>query len=310
MEKNSKIFVAGHKGMVGSAVVRQLEKQGYHNIITVPKRTVDLTKQEDVENWFKFNVPEYVFLCAAKVGGIVANKTQPASFIQENLDIQNNVIKHSHLYGVKKLLFLGSSCIYPKMAKQPITEDQLLTGLLEPTNEAYAIAKIAGLKMCQFYNQQYGTQFMSCMPTNLYGVNDNFHPENSHVIPGLIHKFIQAKKFNLKTVECWGTGSPKREFLYVDDMASACIHIMNNYKDYNSTINVGVGEDISIYDLANMIASYVGWQGEIKWDTTKPDGTPRKILDVSKLKALGWEPKTSLKEGLLTTITWYLSHKV
>ena len=310
MDKNSKIFIAGHKGMVGSAIVRKLQKEGYHNLVTVSKSGVDLRNQEAVNTWFQYNNPEYVFLAAAKVGGILGNSTYPAEFIYDNLQIQNNVIHCSHLFKVKKLLFLGSSCIYPKHADQPIKEDYLLDGKLESSNEAYAIAKIAGLKMCQFYNKQYGSNFISCMPTNLYGEYDNFHPTNSHVIPGLIHRFVEARKNKAPAIQCWGTGSAMREFLYVDDMADACITLMKKYEDCTETINVGTGTDISIKELVVMISSYVGYTGKIEWDTTKPDGTPRKVLNVDKIKSLGWEPKHSLKEGLLKSISWYIANKV
>lgn len=310
MDKNSKIFVAGHKGMVGSAIVRKLSSEGYHNIVTVNKSGVDLRNQEAVETWFNYNRPEYVFLAAAKVGGIVGNSTYPAEFIYDNLQIQNNVIHNSYKCSVKKLLFLGSSCIYPKYAEQPIKEEYLLSGKLEESNEAYAIAKIAGLKMCQFYHKQYGSNFISCMPTNLYGEYDNFHPTNSHVIPGLIHRFIEARKNRFPSVSCWGSGSAMREFLYVDDLADACILLMKKYDNCNETINVGTGTDITIKDLVNMIATLVGYYGYIDWDKSKPDGTPRKVLNIDKIKSLGWEPKHTLKEGLLKSIIWYVTNKL
>ncbi len=304
MNKNSKIFVAGHKGLVGSAILKALSKNHYHNVVTVPKSTVDLTSSNDLDMWFTYNRPEYVFIAAAKVGGIIANKTYPAEFCYTNLMIQNNLIESSRKFGVKKLLFLGSSCIYPKFANQPITEDQLLSGYLEETNEAYAIAKIAGLKMCQYYSKQYNSNFISCMPTNLYGPGDNFDPVNSHVIPGLINKFIS----NPEEVVCWGDGSPKREFLYVDDMADACVHLMENYNDCQNTINVGTGQDVTIKELVDLIADVLNFKGKIIWDTSKPNGTPRKVLNVDKIKNLGWEAKTDLKTGIIKTIEWYKTH--
>ncbi|MEA3496217.1 MAG: GDP-L-fucose synthase [Bacteroidota bacterium] len=297
MEKNAKIYIAGHTGMVGSAIMRNLTKQGYKNIIGKDIDKLDLTNQADVKNYFEKEKPDYVILAAAKVGGILANSTYRAQFIYENLMIQNNIIHQSYLSGVKKLLFLGSSCIYPKFAPQPMKEEHLLTGTLEQTNEPYAIAKISGIKMCEAYRDQYGCNFISVMPTNLYGPNDNFDLKNSHVLPALIKKFHQAKTNNSDFVEIWGTGTPKREFLYVDDMASACVYLLQNYNE-KSFLNIGCGEDISIKDLAFLVKKITGFKGELKFDKTKPDGTPRKLLDISKLKAAGWKPKISLEEGI------------
>ena len=306
MDLSSKIYVAGHKGLVGSAIVRALEKQGYDNLILRTHSELDLLDQKSATDFFKKEKPEYVFLAAAKVGGIMANRTYPADFIYQNLQIQNNIIHHSHLNGVKKLLFLGSSCIYPRLARQPIKEEYLLTEALETTNESYAIAKIAGIKMCQAYNKQYGTDFISVMPTNLYGPNDNFDPETSHVLPALIRKFHEAKINNQTEVVVWGTGAPKREFLYVDDLADACIFLMNNY-DNSEIINIGTGEDISIKELAEMIKEITGFTGEINWDASKPNGTPRKLLDVGKLHNLGWKHKINLPDGILSVYEWYQS---
>lgn len=308
MNKDSRIYVAGHKGLVGSSIVRLLKAKNYTNLILIDKKKLNLLNQNDVLDFFEKEKPEYVFLSAAKVGGIIGNKKYPADFIYENLQIQNNIIHSSHLKKVKKLLFLGSSCIYPKFSKQPIKESELLSGSLEPTNEAYAIAKIAGLKMCQFYSKQYGNNFISCMPTNLYGINDNFDEENGHVIPSLIKKFSDAIK-NKTEVKCYGSGSALREFLYVDDMAEACLKIMKVYEDTENTINIGTGEDISIINLVDIISKVFEFKGEIVWDKTKPDGTPRKVLNVEKIKKIGWTPKISLKEGLLKTISWYNSKK-
>lgn len=308
MDKDSKIYVAGHTGLVGSAIVRNLQSKGYTNIITRTHKELDLTNQEAVRKFFEEERPEYVFLAAAKVGGIRANSTYPADFIYENLMIECNVIKAAHDYKVKKLLFLGSSCIYPKMAPQPIKEEYLLSGYLEPTNEAYAIAKIAGLKMCQYFKRQYGDNFISCMPTNLYGPNDNFDLENSHVIPALIRKFHEAKIENKPYVEIWGTGTPRREFLYVDDMADACVFLMENY-DGEETVNVGTGKDVTIRELAEIISKVVGYKGELKFDTSKPDGTPRKLLDVSKLNELGWKYKVELVDGIRKTYEWFLENR-
>lgn len=297
MELNSKIYIAGHRGMVGSAIWRNLEAKGYKNLIGKTRKELDLLDQKAVSNFFEQEKPEYVFLAAAKVGGIVANNTYRAQFIYENLQIQNNIIHQAYVHGVKKLMFLGSSCIYPKHAPQPMKEEHLLTGLLEETNEPYAIAKIAGIKMCEAYRDQYGCNFISVMPTNLYGPNDNFDLKNSHVLPALIRKFHEAKESNAEFVEVWGTGSPKREFLYVEDMADACVYLMENYNE-KQFVNIGCGEDISIKDLALLVKKIVGFKGELKFDTSKPDGTPRKLLDVSKLFATGWKPKVGLEEGI------------
>lgn len=297
MQKDSKIYVAGHRGMVGSAIVRRLEAEGFHNIVTRSSKDLDLRNQLAVANFFAEEKPEYVFLAAAKVGGIVANNTYRAEFLYDNLQLQNNVIHYSYVNGVKKLMFLGSSCIYPKLAEQPLKEDYLLTGVLEPTNEPYAIAKIAGIKMCESYRSQYGCNFISVMPTNLYGYNDNYHPQNSHVLPALIRKFHEAKVEGKSEVEIWGTGSPLREFLFSDDLADACVFLMKNY-DEQQFINIGVGHDISIKDLALLIKRIVGFEGELKFNTSKPDGTPRKLMDVSKLHSLGWKHKIELAEGI------------
>jgi GDP-L-fucose synthase len=311
MQKNAKIYIAGYRGLVGSAIKRDLESKGFSNLIYSDRDEFDLQRQDQVEEWFEKERPEYVFLAAAKVGGIWANKTYPAEFIYSNLSIEVNVINAAYKYGVKKLLFLGSSCIYPKMAPQPMTEDCLLTSPLEPTNEAYAIAKIAGLKLCRYYNEQYGTNFISVMPTNLYGPNDNYNLQTSHVLPALIRKFHEAKSAGKAYVELWGTGSPKREFLYVDDLADAVVFLMEkyNYKEIGEVINIGVGEDISIKELAGWIKKIVGFNGELKWDTSKPDGTPRKLLDVSRLKALGWQAGHNLEEGIRKTYESFLIEK-
>lgn len=297
MNKNSKIYVAGHRGMVGSAIVANLTCKGFSNIITRTSKELDLTNQKAVAEFFENEKPEYVFLAAAKVGGIVANNTYRAQFIYENLMIQNNVIHHSYLNQVKKLMFLGSSCIYPKLAPQPLKEAYLLTGLLEETNEPYAIAKIAGIKMCDAYRDQYGCNFISVMPTNLYGFNDNYDLQNSHVLPALLRKFHEAKLNNESTVEVWGTGKPLREFLHASDMADACVFLMENYNE-KGFLNIGSGKEISIKDLALLIKDIVGFKGEIYFDTEKPDGTPRKLMDVTKLENLGWKYKISLKEGI------------
>jgi len=297
MEKDSKIYVAGHRGLVGSAIIKNLNEKGYTNIIGKTHSELDLKNQEAVRKFFEDEKPEYVFLAAAKVGGIHANNTYPADFIYENIQIQNNVIIAAHDYKVKKLLFLGSSCIYPKMCPQPIKEEYLLSGYLEETNEAYAVAKISGLKMCEFFKKQYGDNFISCMPTNLYGPNDNFNLENSHVMPALIRKFHDAKANNASEVEIWGTGTPLREFLYSEDMADACVFLMENY-DGIDFLNIGTGKEISIKELAYMIKEIVGFKGELKFNTSKPDGTPRKLLDVSKLENAGWKYKTELKDGI------------
>ena len=297
MEKNSKIYVAGHRGMVGSAIVRELQRQGYTNIITRTHAELDLTRQEQVERFFAEEKPEYVFLAAAKVGGIIAKSTALADFMYENMILEMNVIHAAWKNGCKKLEFLGSSCIYPRMAPQPMKEDCLLTSELEKTNEAYALAKISGLKYCEYLNKQYGTDFISLMPTNLYGPNDNYHPDHSHVLPALIRRFHEAKELGLDSVTCWGDGSPLREFLYVDDLANLCVFLMNNYSG-NETVNAGTGKELTIKELTKKVAGIVGYKGEIQWDTTKPNGTPRKLLDVSKTKSLGWEATTSLDEGI------------
>ena len=307
MNKDSKIYVAGHRGLVGSAIVRELNKKGYINIIGKTHKELDLMDALAVENFFKDEKPEYVFLAAAKVGGIYANSTYPADFIYENLQIQNNVIGNSHKYGVKKLMFLGSSCIYPKMCPQPIKEEYLLSGYLEETNEAYALAKISGLKMCQYFNKQYGTNFISVMPTNLYGPYDNFHPEHSHVMPALIRRFNEAKVNGAKEVVVWGSGAPLREFLYSEDMADACIYLMENYEG-NDFFNIGTGKEITIKGLAELIKEVVGYEGEIVWDSSKPDGTPRKLLDVSRLESQGWKYKMELKDGVKEAYEWYLEN--
>lgn len=304
MDKKSKIYVAGHKGLVGSSIVRLLRKRGFENIITRTRKELDLTDQKSVQDFFEKEKPEYVFLAAAKVGGILGNKNNPASFIYENLTIQNNIIHNAYLSGVKKLLFLGSSCIYPKMAPQPIKEEHLLTGPLEETNKTYAVAKIAGIIMCQSYNKQHNTNFISVMPTNLYGPNDNFDLESSHVMPAIIRKFHEAKEKKEPSVTMWGTGSAYREFLYVNDLADACILVMENYND-SEILNIGTGKDITIKDLAELIKKIVGYEGDIIWDTTKPDGTPRKLLDVSKLNTLGWKHETLLDKGIELTYKWY-----
>lgn len=297
MEKNAKIFVAGHRGMVGSAIVRALEKDGYTNIITRTHTELDLCRQTDVEEFFKQEQPEYIFLVAGKVGGILANSEALADFMYENMMLEMNVIHAAYKNNCKKLLFLGSSCIYPRMAPQPMKEDCLLTSELEKTNEAYALAKISGLKYCEFLNKQYNTTFISGMPTNLYGPNDNYHPTHSHVLPALIRRFHEAKLNNLTSVTCWGTGTPFREFLYVDDLADACLYLMDHYVG-DETVNIGTGIELSIKELTETVAKVIGYEGEILWDTTKPDGTPRKLLDVSKLKSIGWEYSIELSEGI------------
>ncbi|MEL4306291.1 GDP-L-fucose synthase [Methanococcoides sp. LMO-2] len=309
MDKNSRIFIAGHRGMVGSAIKRKLESNGYTNLLCKTHNGLDLTDQKAVNEFFQSEKPEYVFLAAAKVGGILANSTYPAEFIYQNIMIEANVIHAAYTYGAKKLLFLGSSCIYPKFAPQPMKEEYLLTGELEVTNEAYAIAKIAGIRLCKHYNQQYGTNFMSVMPTNLYGQNDNFDLESSHVMPALIRKFHEAKVEGKPEIVIWGTGLPRREFLHVDDMADACVHLMENYdeSDVGEFVNIGVGKDITIQELAELIGDIVGYEGEIVYDTSKPDGTPQKLLDVSRLNGLGWEARISLKDGITETYEWYKS---
>ena len=307
MEKSSKIYIAGHRGLVGSALVRNLESKGFTNIIKRTSKELDLRNQQAVQEFFKQERPEYVILAAAKVGGIHANNTYPAEFIYDNLMIQNNVIKAAHDFKVKKLLFLGSTCIYPKLAPQPIKEEYLLTGALEETNEAYAVAKIAGLEMCKFFKRQYGDNFISCMPTNLYGPNDNFDLQSSHVLPALIRKFHEAKVNHQPTVEVWGTGTPLREFIYVDDMADACIFLMENY-DGEQHVNIGTGEEVSIRQLAETVKEVVGFEGELIFNTNMPDGTPRKLTTVDKLHALGWKHKVSLKDGIQRAYDWYLQN--
>ena len=303
-DHSSKIYVAGHRGLVGSSIVRALQSAGYANIVMRTHGELELENQGAVQDFFEKEKPEYVFLAAAKVGGIHANSTYPAEFIFDNLQIQNNVIHSSYLNRVKKLCFLGSSCIYPKFSPQPIKEEYLLDGKLEPTNEAYAVAKIAGIKMCQAYNKQYGTNFISVMPTNLYGPNDNFDLQNSHVLPALIRKFVEARNAQSPSVTLWGTGKAKREFLYADDMANACVFLMEQYNG-SDIINIGTGTDVSILELAQLIGASVGYQGKIVFDTSKPDGTPRKLLDVGKINALGWKAKVPLAEGVKKTIEWY-----
>ncbi len=311
MNHDSKVYIAGHRGMAGSAIKRNLEARGYHNLITRTRSELDLTNQQAVNNFFETENPEYVFLAAAKVGGILANSTYPAEFIYENLMIEANVIHAAYTTGVKKLLFLGSSCIYPGLAPQPLKEEYLLTGELEVTNEAYAVAKIAGIRMCKHYNQQYGTNFISVMPTNLYGPNDNYDLETSHVMAALIRKFHEAKRKRAPHVVVWGTGAPRREFLHVDDMADACVYLMENYdaSDIGEFVNIGVGEDITIRELAELIKDIVGYSGEIVYDTTKPDGTPQKLLDVSRLRELGWNARISLRDGIKQAYDWYVSKK-
>ena len=304
LNKKSKILVAGSNGMVGSSIVRNLESKGYLNIIKGTRDDVDFTNQDETERYFCSEEPEYVFIAAAKAGGIMANKKYPGQFIYDNLMIQSNIINTSYDYGIKKLLFLGSSCIYPKMTKQPITEDQLMTGSLEPTNDAYAIAKIAGIKLCQSYKEQYGFNAISLMPTNLYGPNDNFDLQSSHVFPALIRKFHEAKESDAPYVECWGDGSPMREFLHVYDLAEACFRCMISYND-SEIINVGTGEDLTIKKLTELISIIIGYKGEIRWDTSKPNGTPRKVLNVDKIKSLGWSPKIGIRQGIYDTYEWY-----
>jgi GDP-L-fucose synthase len=308
MDKSDKIYIAGHSGLVGSAIVRALRDKEFTNIITRTSSELDLRNQAAVAAFFETEKPQYVFLAAAKVGGIFANNNTPADFIYDNMMIAFNVIHSSYLNNVRKLLFLGSSCIYPKMAPQPIKEEYLLTGALEPTNEAYAIAKISGLELCKFYRRQYGCDFISAMPTNLYGINDNFDIHTSHVLPALLRKFHEAKTHGLKEVVLWGTGTPLREFLYVDDLADALLHLMLNYSD-EIHVNIGTGEDLSINDLALIIKEATGFDGALVYDSSKPDGTPRKLLDVSRLNATGWHYKTSLKEGIEKVYKWYLESK-
>ncbi|MEK7555847.1 MAG: GDP-L-fucose synthase [Patescibacteria group bacterium] len=304
MNKDSKIYIAGHRGLVGSAIVRALQKESYQNLILKTRQELNLLDQTVVKKFFAEEKPEYVFLAAAKVGGIMANKTHPADFIYENLTVQTNVIHNAYTQGTKKLLFLGSSCIYPKLCPQPIKEEYLLTSELEPTNKAYALAKIAGIYMCQSYNEQYGTNFISLMPTNLYGQNDNFDLAEAHVLPAMMRKFHEAKIKKEPSVTMWGTGNAKREFLHVNDLALASVFLMNQY-DNSDIINVGTGEDVTIKELAEKIKAVVGYEGEINWDTTKPDGTPRKLLDVTKLHALGWKHTIPLDQGIVSTYEWY-----
>lgn len=304
MEKESKIYLAGHRGLVGSAIARKLEYEGYSNVVVRSSGELNLCDQRQTADFFLREKPEYVILAAAKVGGIYANNAYPAEFIYENLAIQTNVIHQSYLQGVKKLLFLGSSCIYPKHAPQPLKEEYLLMGSLEPTNEPYAVAKIAGIVMCRSYNRQYGTRFIAVMPTNLYGPGDNFDLKTSHVLPALLRKIHEAKIKNAPSVLLWGTGEPKREFLHVDDLAEACLYLMRHY-DGNELINLGTGKDISIQDLANVIRELTGYGGGIVWDSSKPDGTPQKLLDISKISAMGWKPRYSLREGIMQTLQWY-----
>jgi GDP-L-fucose synthase len=309
MDKNSKIYIAGHRGMVGSAIYRKLVKEGFKNIITRISTELDLRNQQQVTDFFEQEKPDYVFLAAAKVGGIIANNTYRADFLYDNLQIQNNIIHNSYLNGVTKLLFLGSSCIYPKMAPQPLKEEYLLTGELEHTNEPYAIAKIAGIKMCDAYRDQYGCNFISAMPTNLYGYNDNYHPQNSHVLPALIRRFHEAKEQGVASVTIWGTGLPKREFLFADDLADACYYLMENYNE-PGLVNIGTGEDISIKDLALLIKKIIGFEGGIKFDPSKPDGTPRKLMDVSKLHSKGWKHTIELEDGIKLAYQDFLTKQI
>ena len=304
MDKDAKIYVAGHRGLAGSAIMRELQKHGYKNIVSRTHDELELMDSEAVRAFFETEKPEYVFLAAARVGGILANNTYPADFFRENIIVQTNVLHQAHLSGVKKLLFLGSSCIYPKMAPQPIKEEYLMSGPLEETNSAYAIAKIAGIEMCQAYRRQYGSNFISVMPTNLYGPNDNFSPERSHVLPALMRRFHEAKGKGAAEVVVWGSGSARREFMHADDLAGACVFLMETY-NYPSIINIGTGEDVNIKELADMVRSVVGYSGEIVWDTSKPDGTPQKLLDVSKIHALGWKHTIPLEQGLASTYVWF-----
>lgn len=309
MDKNAKIYVAGHRGMVGSAIVRELERQGYHNLVFRTHAELDLTRQADVEAFFESEKPEYVFHPAGKVGGIVANSTSIADFMYENMMMEMNVIHAAYMFRVKKLEFLGSSCIYPKFAPQPMPESCLLSSALEPTNEGYALAKISGLKYCEYLNRQYKTDFISVMPTNLYGPNDNYHPEHSHVLPALIRRFHEAKKSGAESVTCWGDGSPLREFLYVDDLANLCVFLMNNYSG-NETVNAGTGKELSIKDLTELVAKVIGYEGKILWDTSKPNGTPRKLLDVSKATKLKWTYKTELEDGIRLSYEDFLNNPI
>ena len=307
MEKSAKIYVAGHRGMVGSAIVRELQRQGYTNIITRTHSELDLCRQEQVEAFFAKEKPEYVFLAAAKVGGIIANHTALADFMYDNMMLEMNVINAAWRNGCKKLEFLGSSCIYPRMAPQPMPESCLLTSTLEPTNEAYALAKISGLKYCEYLNRQYGTDFISVMPTNLYGPNDNYHPTHSHVLPALIRRFHEAKETGTESVTCWGDGTPLREFLYVDDLANLCVFLMNNYSG-NETVNAGTGKEVTIKELTEIVSRVVGYEGKIEWDNTKPNGTPRKLLDVSKAEKLGWKYRTELEDGVRLSYEDFLNN--
>ena len=309
MNKESKIYIAGHRGMVGGAIKRALEESGYTNLLTRTSSELDLRNQKAVLDFFAAEKPDYVFLAAAKVGGIVANNTYRAEFLYDNLMIESNIIHAAYLQGVKKLMFLGSSCIYPKMAPQPLREDYLLTGPLEPTNEPYAIAKIAGIKLCEAYRDQYGCNFISVMPTNLYGYGDNYHPENSHVLPALIRRFHEAKVENLAEVVVWGTGTPRREFLFADDLADACLFLMEQYHE-RELVNIGTGEDISIGELAGLVSQIVGYKGSISFDTSKPDGTPRKLMDVRKLHSLGWKHSTRLEEGIRAAYQDFVSNNL
>ncbi len=309
MNLDSKIYVAGHRGMVGSAIVRELKRQGYTQLILRTHNQLDLCNQESVNAFFATEKPEYVFLAAAKVGGIIANKTAPADFMYQNMMLEMNVIHAAWQNGCRKLEFLGSSCIYPRLAPQPMKEECLLTSALEPTNEAYALAKISGLKYCQYLNQQYGTHYISVMPTNLYGPNDNYHPEHSHVLPALIRRFHEAKTQNLPEVVCWGDGTPLREFLYVDDLAELCVYLMNTY-DGDQTINAGTGKEITIKNLTHLVAEIVGYNGKIVWDTSRPNGTPRKLLDVSRAEQLGWKYKTELSDGIRMAYQDFLTNPI
>lgn len=309
MENNAKIYVAGHRGMVGSAICRELKRQGFTRVVTRTHTQLDLCRQDDVDAFFAAEKPEYVFLAAAKVGGIQANSESPADFMYQNMMLEMNVIHAAWQNGCRKLEFLGSSCIYPRLAQQPMKEDCLLTSALEETNEAYALAKIAGLKYCAYLNKQYGTDYISVMPTNLYGPNDNYHPEHSHVLPALIRRFHEAKEAGTSSVTCWGDGSPLREFLYVDDLANLCVFLMNHYSG-DETVNAGTGKELSIRSLAEMVARVVGYRGEIRWDTTKPNGTPRKLLDVSKAEALGWRYTTELEDGIRLAYEDFLNNPI
>ncbi len=307
MNKTDKVFVAGHKGLVGSAILRELNNQSYTNILTIDKSVVDLSHADETDNWFRENKPDYVFLAAAKVGGIHANNIYPVDFLDQNLKIQGNVINSAHKHGVKKLMFLGSVCIYPKYAEIPVKEESLLTGELEPTNQWYAIAKIAGIKLCQAYHKQYNSNFISVMPCNLYGINDNFHPTNSHVLPALLRRFHEAKVNNLNKVVCWGDGSARREFLNANDVANACVFLMNKY-DSDFPINIGYDKDYTIKEIVEIIKDVVGYTGEIVWDTSKPNGTPKRLLDSSKLFNMGWSPKIEFCEGLKETYDWFIKN--